>query len=83
MSTVIRAENLGKKHIIGHQRQERYTVLRLPGRSALAETGDVITRGARNFSRKILSPFSNSQASTTEEFWALKDVSFEIKQGKR
>lgn len=71
MSTVIRAELLGKKYIIGHQRPERYTALR-----------DVITRGARNFGRKIISPFSNSQASTTEEFWALKDVSFEIKQGE-
>jgi lipopolysaccharide transport system ATP-binding protein len=26
--TVIRVENLGKKYIIGHQRQERYTALR-------------------------------------------------------
>ena len=26
--TVIRVENLGKKYIIGHQKQERYTSLR-------------------------------------------------------
>ena len=26
--TVIRVENLGKKYIIGHQKQERYTALR-------------------------------------------------------
>ena len=26
--TVIRVENLGKKYIIGHQQQERYTALR-------------------------------------------------------
>ncbi|MBE9252249.1 MAG: hypothetical protein HEQ20_19645 [Aphanizomenon flos-aquae KM1D3_PB] len=26
--TVIRVENLGKKYIIGHQQQERYTSLR-------------------------------------------------------
>jgi lipopolysaccharide transport system ATP-binding protein len=25
--TVIRVENLGKKYVIGHQRQERYTAL--------------------------------------------------------
>jgi len=71
MSSVLHAENLGKKYIIGHQRQERYAALR-----------DVITRGASNFGRKILSLFASSQASTTEEFWALKDVSFEIKQGE-
>ena len=33
MTPVIHAENLGKKYIIGHQRQERYTALCLPGRS--------------------------------------------------
>jgi len=35
--TVIRVENLGKKYIIGHQKQERYTSLR-----------DVIANGARS-----------------------------------
>ncbi|MBO1066294.1 MULTISPECIES: ABC transporter ATP-binding protein [Nostocales] len=69
--TVIRVENLGKKYIIGHQQQERYTALR-----------DVITNKVKSLSSLI-----NSQAKKEnpafEEFWALKDVSFEIKQGDR
>jgi lipopolysaccharide transport system ATP-binding protein len=72
--SIIRVENLGKKYIIDHQQEERYTALR-----------DVIANGAKS----LLRPFQtvNSQLSTLnsshEEFWALKDVSFEIKQGDR
>lgn len=71
-NTVIKVENLSKKYIINHQQQGRYTALR-----------DVIAQGARNVGRKILSPFHSVQPATTEEFFALKDVSFEIKQGDR
>ena len=71
--TVIKVENLGKKYIIGHQKQEKYTSLR-----------DVISEGARSI---VGSLTQNSklkpQNSTQEEFWALKDVSFEVKQGDR
>jgi lipopolysaccharide transport system ATP-binding protein len=69
--TVIRVENLGKKYIIGHQKQERYTALR-----------DVIANGAKRLFKSIQNPKSKIQ-NPTEEFWALKDVSFEIKQGDR
>jgi len=70
---VIKVEDLSKKYIISHQR-ERYTALR-----------DVMTNKARSLGRKILSPFASrsASASSTEEFWALKDVSFEVKQGDR
>jgi lipopolysaccharide transport system ATP-binding protein len=69
--TIIRVENLGKKYIIGHQQQERYTAMR-----------DVIANGAKG----LLNSFRNEKSKikdTQEEFWALKDVSFEIKQGDR
>ena len=69
--TVIRVENLGKKYIIGHQQQERYIALR-----------DVISDRAKS----LLKPFQNSKSQTQnahEEFWALKDISFDIKQGDR
>ncbi|MDJ0647632.1 MAG: ABC transporter ATP-binding protein [Xenococcaceae cyanobacterium MO_188.B19] len=65
--TVITVENLGKKYIIGHQKQEKYTALR-----------DVITNGVKS----IFTPNSQNQNSQ-EEFWALNDISFEIKQGDR
>ncbi|BBD69183.1 ABC transporter ATP-binding protein [Nostoc commune NIES-4072] len=67
----ITVDNLGKKYIIGHQQQEGYTVLR-----------DVIANGAKG----LLKPFLNRKShiqNSQEEFWALKDVSFEIKQGDR
>ena len=69
--TVIRVENLGKKYIIGHQQQERYTSLR-----------DVITNKVKSLG-SLLNPQAKNENPAFEEFWALKDVSFEIKQGDR
>ncbi len=71
---VIRAENLGKKYIIGHQSdQERYTALR-----------DVIGRNIRNLARSARDMVRGRQlvvGDEVEEFWALRDVNFEIKRG--
>ncbi len=71
--TVIQVENLGKKYIIGHQKPENYTALR-----------DVIAHGVKSLGQKLLQPLGKKTADPAfEEFWALKDVSFEIKQGDR
>jgi lipopolysaccharide transport system ATP-binding protein len=68
METVIRVENLGKKYILRHQVGEgrQYVALR----DVLAEKFRSMFRGTKKAN------------PSREEFWALKDVSFEIKQGE-
>jgi lipopolysaccharide transport system ATP-binding protein len=72
---VIRAEGLGKKYAIGHATErERYTALR-----------DVLVRGAHNVWRKTVDMARGRPIVTgdsVEEFWALKDISFEVKRGE-
>ena len=71
---VIRAENLGKKYLIGHQAQsERYVALR-----------DVVARTAKSFIRSARDMIQGRQlvaGDEVEEFWALQNVNFEIKRG--
>ena len=68
--SVIKVENLSKSYIIRHEGGERYTALR-----------DVISKKAK----KIFS-FNgglNGKKVTKEEFYALRDLNFDIKHGDR
>jgi lipopolysaccharide transport system ATP-binding protein len=71
MSSIIEVKNLSKSYTISHEGKEKYTTLR-----------DVVTKKA-----KKLFSFPNSLKSqnnvTKEEFWALKNIDFDIKQGDR
>ena len=72
---VIRAEGLGKRYLIGHETErERYVALR-----------DVIARSVRNFVRSAGDMMRGRQlvaGNEIEEFWALKEVDFEIRRGE-
>ncbi len=64
---VISVENLSKSYVLKHK-GESYVALR-----------DVLSNTAKN----ILTKKTNAAPATSETFWALKDVSFDIHQGDR
>jgi len=76
MTTVIRAESLGKKYVIHHEQQGQRFRYKTIG-DTLAKAGKTIWHGLRG------SKTGNHGQSSSEDFWALKDVSFEIQQGDR
>src|SRR5688500_3663010 len=72
---IIVVENLSKRFIIGHQKNERYTALR-----------DVLVNNIKSTlkrTREVVSGNYITEGDTEEEFWALKDVNFSINQGDR
>ncbi|WP_150051637.1 ABC transporter ATP-binding protein [Methylomonas rhizoryzae] len=75
MSVAIKVENLGKSYCIQHQQQSRYTY------QTLAEK---LTSGISRLGSRIVHPFASIEtAQSREEFWALRDLNFEIEQGDR
>ena len=73
MTSIIRIENISKKYTIRHERQERYSTVR-----------DLLASAPRRLVQKLMQTRNTTLSeSTSEDFWALKDVSFDIKQGDR
>ncbi len=70
----IKAENLGKKYIIHHEKKESYKIFQ-----------DVLVNGGKKIITS-LNPFAKTSTvedETTEDFWALDDVNFTINKGDK
>src|SRR6187399_3465150 len=73
--SVIKAEGLGKKYIIGHQGTKGYKTFR-----------EQVLQHVHNFysrTKKLVRGQEVLEGDEVEEFWALKDLNFEIKKGDR
>jgi lipopolysaccharide transport system ATP-binding protein len=71
---IMAAENLSKSYLIGHDERKKSTSLR---EALTREVHDFVHRGlALLRGRQIL------QGDEVEEFWALQNVSFEVKRGE-
>ncbi len=71
---VISVEHLGKKYRLHHQKErQRYVALR-----------DVLADGAKSITRRLWSVVRGPAlpSPSQEDFWALRGVSFEVKQGE-
>jgi lipopolysaccharide transport system ATP-binding protein len=75
---IISVENLSKRYLVGHRTQRgdnfSYVALR-----------DVLAQEMRNVARKAMDVLQGRQVvqgDTFEEFWALRDVNFEVQQGE-
>jgi lipopolysaccharide transport system ATP-binding protein len=70
--TLISINKLGKKYLIDHRSERpRYKSLR-----------DAIADGSRAALSRFMPNSKTRPHHTVEDFWALKDVSFEVKQGE-
>jgi lipopolysaccharide transport system ATP-binding protein len=76
MAIVIRVEGLSKSYTISHDVRERYLALR----DVLASKFRALGRAARDL---VAKDSESRETATFEEFWALREVSFEMQAGER
>jgi lipopolysaccharide transport system ATP-binding protein len=64
----IRVENLGKRYRVSHEGKRGYQTLR-----------ESLVSGVKGIGKRL---WSRSAEANQEDFWALKDISFEVKPGE-
>jgi len=75
--SIIKVENLGKKYIIGHD-------LKAGGAYRSRSLRDTFAHTARGFYQRLRHPLSpNTENTEIEEFWALRNLEFDIEPGDR
>jgi len=75
--SVISVENVSKKFTIGHDRYSN-------GFARHSTFRDTLARNARSLYQRLRHPLSpNQEKVALEEFWALKDLNFEVQPGDR
>jgi lipopolysaccharide transport system ATP-binding protein len=78
MRPAIRVENLSKRYRIGGRPNGQYRTLR----ESIAEAASGPWKRLRALGREKVSNGDNQVPDRPEEFWALKDVSFEVEPGE-
>src|SRR3989442_791956 len=82
--TVIKVENLSKRYVINHANANGVGGLRDGLRHKIEDFARAPFRWLKNLreQRSLTSDLRPLTSSSREAFWALKDVSFEVKQGE-
>src|SRR6266550_8947350 len=74
----ISIQNLSKRYLVGHRQESA-------GQQSFQDLREVLARGLRNTARKAADLVHGRQVvqgDQIEEFWALKDVGFEVQEGE-
>jgi len=75
--SIIKVENLAKRYLVGHQSAG--------GTDSYQSLRETLVRHGKSFARKTFDMARGRQiiqGDEVEEFWALKDVSFEVERGE-